>query len=650
MPRLLPAALAVLTTACAARAPVADEARPLEDYLAERTAARVLPYPLDLPPEFQAAVAASTRTLSGAPGAAYWVNRASYAIDARVLPETPRVEGGVRIAYTNHSPDALAELHVDLTQNFHAPGVVRHEPAEVTGGVALSNVALGGRQISAGVGPGTYVVNGTRMVLTPAAPVAPGATVELAMDFAYDVPQAGAGARMGYDKDDLIFLAYWYPQMAVYDDVVGWHTDPFTGTTEFYADHGRYDVTIEAPAPWVVNGTGSLENAADVLSPTVHERLVQAHGSDTTLAVYRPGSGVQPTGADPGSPVLWRFTAEDVRDVAYSLSLEPNWDARRTSVGGGEYTLIQALWRDSAPLWSQVARYAAHAIRFFSEYLGLSYPWPHMTAVEGGSLMGGGMEYPMMTLMGDYNARGDSALYWVTAHELAHMWIPMIVSTDERRFSWFDEGTTTFNENQARKDFYPGIDHDLPDQDAYLAVARAGLEGPIMRRSAYHVPGPAYGTASYAKPGTVLAALSAVLGEETFERALRAFVDRWAWKHPYPWDFWHTFEDVSGRELDWFWRSWYHETWVLDQAVRSVTVADGQTHIEVEDLGRVPMPVHLVVTLADGRTVRREIPVDVWLAGAVRASITVPGTATRVEIDPERDLPDADRTNNVWRR
>src|SRR5690606_8522910 len=157
--------------------------------------------------------------------------------------------------------------------------------------------------------------------------------------------------------------------------------------------------------------------------------------------------------------------------------------------------------------------------------------------------------------MGDYNQAGDSALYYVTVHELAHMWIPMIVSNDERRYTWMDEGTTTFNEGAARMDFYPGRNHHLDDQEIYLRIAGSGFEGEIMRRSAYHYNPGAYGIASYQKPGSVLVALRAVLGEEVFMRAYREYFQRWKYRHPYPWDMWHTFEDVAGRDLDWFWRS-----------------------------------------------------------------------------------------------
>jgi hypothetical protein len=258
----------------------------------------------------------------------------------------------------------------------------------------------------------------------------------------------------------------------------------------------------------------------------------------------------------------------------------------------------------------------------------------------------------MMTLIGHYNQqRSDSNLYHVTAHELSHMWQPMIVSSDERRHAWIDEGAATFYENQASKDFFPGVNFELRDHASYFEVARSGQEAEIMRWS-YLQHFNAYGVASYEKPASLLAALRGVLGEETFLRAYRTFLSEWAYKHPYPWDLFNTFERVSGRNLDWFWRSWYYETWTLDQAVASVEQLPEGTRIVIDDRGLVPMPVHLTITRSDGEVIRREIPVETWLAGATTATITVPPGApvTRVEIDREHSFPDIDRSNNAWIR
>lgn len=621
---------------------------------------RPIPYPVTPPAEYQRAVTAGTRTAAGAPGPRYWQNRADYAIRARVIPDRKRLEGSETITYTNNSPNPLNTLHVDLTLNHHAPGVVRNEAAEVTGGVEISRVAVGGEALTQGGRNGPrYTINGTRMVVTPAAPVQPGTTVQIAIDFAYTVPQQGAGGRMGWSSDDLFFFAYWYPAMAVYDDVVGWHPDPFRGTAEFYADFGTYDVTIDAPAQWIVAATGTLQNAEQTLAPAILQRYRQGIASDQVVNVVTEADFGRVTPAGSNGIVSWRFRADSVRDHAFSVTRRSNWDATRTSVGDRDgdgrmdYTAIHAFWRPSAPRWRSAARYEQHSITFLSRYTGIPYPWPHMTAVEGEDIIGGGMEYPMMTLIGGYTKADDTALYGVTAHELAHMWVPMIVSVDERRYSWLDEGMTTFHEAQAMRDTFPATTPELSDRASYLGLARTGGEGEIMRRSDFHYNGAAYGVASYPKPSTNFVSLRALLGDEVFIRAWQTFLQRWAWKHPYPWDFFNTVEEVSGEDLDWFWRTWFYETWTLDQAVTSVTEGAGGATIIVEDRGLAPMPARLTITHEDGTTQGLEVPVETWLEGRRTATVTLPSSSSpiiRVEIDAENAFPDIDRDNNVWTR
>ncbi|MDX1624478.1 MAG: M1 family metallopeptidase [Gemmatimonadota bacterium] len=655
-----PRSLATLALAASIAGCAAAERRPAGEAAAPPPAERERqerPTFLEIePPEsFRRAIERDTRTTRGVPGADYWQQWADYALDARLDTDARRLDGTATIVYHNRSPDTLRVLNVNLLQNLHAPGAVRIRPAEVTGGVELKRVSVAGRPLEEDQrGPG-YRVRGTLMTIRPPAPVLPGERVTLEIDYGFDVPQRGAGGRMGYSEENLVFLAYWYPIMAVYDDVIGWHTDQFLSNAEFYAGFGSYDITLEAPAEWMIVSTGTLTNPNRTLSDSVRARLEAASRSDEVLPIVTSENfGELATMGEAGETLTWRFRADSVHDVAISATKESNWDAARSPVGDidrdglTDYALVNALYREAAERWEHVARYEQHAIAFFSDFTGVPYPWPHMTAVEGGGIIGGGMEFPMMTLMGDYTARGDSALYYVTAHELAHMWIPMIVSNDERRYAWMDEGLTTFAENVARTDFFPGRDHHEPDRQDYLEIAGDETEGEIVRWSDYHYPGAAYRVASYDKPATVMVALREVLGEETFMEAYRAFFDRWAFRHAYPWDLFNTFEDVSGRDLDWFWRSWFYETWTLDQAVVDVTVEGDTTRFVIEDRGRAVMPVPLAVECAGGETVRRTIPVDPWLEGRTRTSTTVDCRASRIEIDPGHAFPDVDRTNNVW--
>lgn len=619
---------------------------------------RPLPGPVTPSPAFLRAIERGSRSASGQPGPNYWQQYARYDLTARIDVAERRLEGAGRIVYFNRSPETLRQLFLELPLNVHAEGVVRNEPAEITGGVQLSYVAVDGQEAftpeQAPEGAPRYAVNGTRLVIFPQRALAPGDSVQLAFRWSLAIPKRGAGGRMGYDEN-LFFLAYWYPHVAVYDDVIGWFTDPFLSRAEFYHGFADYQLTLDAPAGWLAMATGLLENAEEVLAPNVLARMRQAYASDTPVRIAEPTTDpVTQSGVE--GRLQWRFRATNVRDVAFSLVRQAYWEGARTPVGDRDgdgqtdYTWINTFWRPTAPRWANVTRYQQHAITFLSRLTGFPYPWPHMTAVEGGGIIGGGMEFPMMTLIGDYNAAGDSALYYVVAHELAHMWIPMIVSPNERRYSWMDEGSTTFAENHAREDFFPGTQPRLDEQDNYLMLARMGAEGEIMRWSDYHYSNFAFGVASYSKPAALLEALRGLLGETVFWQAYRTFIREWAFKHPYPYDLFHTFERVSGRDLSWFWYSWYYQTWTLDQAIAAVEPIENGVRITVEDRGLAPMPVYLSLTLTDGTQVRDTIAVDIWLEGRRRTTITVPTAApvVRVEIDPERWFPDLDRENNVW--
>lgn len=617
---------------------------------------RPIPYPLIPSPEFQAAIANGSRTTTGEPGPNYWQQWTDYQLHVKLIPETKRIEGRARIVHHNRATTPLPGLGFHLYQNVHAEGAIRNRTAEVTGGVELSRIAVAGVELAENI---AYQVQGTILLVRLPEPLLPGDSVTVEIEWSFTVPQTGLG-RMGWSRDNVFFIAYWYPQVAVFDDVVGWQMDPYLGNAEFYAGYGSYELTVEAPSGWIVMGSGKLVNREEVLPTHILQRLATAEGSDRVVAVVTEDDVRSNQATLPGTDgmLTWRFQADTLRDVAFTATRSSRWDAVRTPVGDRdgngttEYARVDAFYRTSAPRWTQAARYAQHSIDFLSRFTGFPYPWPHMSAVEGGDIIGGGMEFPMMTLIGHYNDRSDSALYYVTAHELAHMWVPMIVGVDERRHAWMDEGTTTFNENQARMEFFPGVNHNLDDREGYLQVARMGLEGEMMRWTDYHYSDPARSTASYSKPASILVALRGLIGEEAFTRGYHKYIADWAYKHPKPLDFFNAMATAAGEDLDWFWRTWYYETWTLDQAISSVTETDSGTQIVVEDLGLAPMPVRLTLTLASGEQVHEEITVDPWLQGRRVASITVPtpSPVVRVEIDAAGMFPDADRSNNVWVR
>ena len=624
---------------------------------------RPVPGPVVPPPPFRQALAQGTRNADGSPGASYWQQRSTYLVDVRLDPETALLTGRETIRYENHSPQPLRVLVLNLYQNLHAPGTVRNEAQEVTGGVAIKSVEVDGQPVpAAGGAPGGpgYQVKATLMPIILSRPLAPGGSAEIEVEWEVTVPESGAG-RMGHDGE-MYFVAYWFPKMAVFDDLRGWDAEPYLGASEFYDGFGDYEVAITVPAGWTVMGTGALQNPREVYTEETLGRLQRAASSDEVVHVAtradREGGSV--TLAPPSGELTYRFRAESVRDFAWTASNVQLWDATSAVVpdrdgdGDEDRVAIHAFWReDRAPLWAEQALYGKHSIEHHSRATGLAYPWPHMTSVEGDGIIGGGMEFPMLTLIGSYRGRAGEDLYYVTSHELGHMWIPMIVGTNERRHAWMDEGSTTFLENLSRTERFPGSQPHAAEREGYFQVARAELEGALMRHGDYYEPGPGYGIASYAKPASLLYTLRALLGEETFERAYRTFIGEWAHKHPTPWDFFNTFERFAERDLDWFWQSFYYETWRLDHAVIGVGRGENGPIVVVEDQGFAVMPATVIIETTQGGTVEREIPVTEWLSGKTRVEIALPasvGEITGVRLGPGLSFLDVEPSDNLWAR
>jgi len=628
--------------------------------------ARPRPYPVAESPAFRRAVERGTRTRTGRPGPRYWTQYAHYALSARLDPATRRLTGTGTVRYRNRSPDTLATVAVYLHPNLFAPGAPRTDPVPATGGMELTRVAAQGRALREvgaldEAGTPAYAVSGTVATLRLPRPIAPGDSADFEFAWSYVVPPDGA-PRTGTDGETW-FIAYWYPQIAVYDDVDGWFTDPYLGRAEFYMGYADYDVSVTVPQGWLVGATGTLRNAAEVLTPQTLARLDSARrgaGVVHVVAAADRGAG-RATRTSPDRRLTWRFQASGVRDFAWGTSDRYLWDAAAavagdaTGDGRPDTVAVHAFYRPEkvAWAWDRSAVYTRHSVEFLSRYL-WPYPYPQMTSMDG-VVSCSGMEYPMMSCIG--GQRDTISLYSVTAHETAHMWFPMSVGSNERRFTWQDEGLTRFNQAQAVREFFHGPDPERNVRARYLELARMGGrethegEAELMRHGDLFPTQLAFSFGSYDKTATALRSLRALLGEEVFVRALREYGRRWTGRHPQPYDLWNTFEDVAGRDLDWFWRTWWYETWTLDQAVAGVRVAGADTEITVADLGMAPMPARLVVTRADGSTERVEVPVEVWLGGARSQVVrvrSVPAVA-RVEIDPEEGFPDIDRTNNVWR-
>lgn len=618
---------------------------------------RPIPYPVFPTPQFEEALHNGTRTASGLPGENYWTNYAIYDINVALSPVSRLLRGESTVTYTNNSPNVLHEVWVHLRQNLHKAGAVRNRPQQLTGGVQLAKVSVNDewlveRRQNELYDMAGYAINGTLLRIALPEPLASGGNVTMDFAWSFEVPEAGA-PRMGQDGE-VFYLGYWYPQVAVYDDVNGWKADQYMGNGEFYMGYGDYSVAITVPEGWVVGATGDLMNAEEVLSEQSQERLAQASQTREVVQIVRDDerqAGISTQRSRTGT-LTWRFEAANVRDFAFGTSDQYLWQATSANVGDrdgdgqDDRSLIHGFYRPEGRAWHRVAEFGQFSVEFMSKKF-MPYPYPHMTVVEG--IIGGGMEFPMITLIGG-QTRSPQSLFGTTFHEIGHMWFPMIVGQDEKQYTWMDEGLTSFNSNDAKTEFW-GEDA-WASYGSYYTIAGTGREVELMRHGDQYPYGTsARGIAGYSKPAVMLHALRGIVGEDLFWQAFRTYGERWAYKHPQPYDLFNTFEEVIGKDLDWFWTSMVYETWTLDQGIKSVESTNEGVVITVEDLGLTPMPVSIRVTYADGAVAEDWIPVETWLDDKREAELRfAAGTVTRVEIDPARFLPDVERENNVWEK
>ena len=591
------------------------------------------------------------RSASGAPGPDYWQQRADYLIHATLDTATQTIHGTERIHYVNHSPDPLAFVWVQIEQNIFAPNsityVLNQPPLHFAGGavfdftgkgfiggITIERFAAGGRRLK-------RTEYGTMMRVELSRPLAQRGAIDFDVTWRFPVPPYGGG-RMGRIGSRLYEIGQWYPRMVVYDDVHGWNPLPYIGAGEFYLEYGDYDVTLTLPAGFVLAATGTVVNPARVWTPTVRARLARARASAASVPIITKAEA-EANGAKrvPGTKT-WHLRAQQVRDVAWAASPDFRWDA-----SGWNGILIQTLYRPGATPWEEANKMAWFTIKHFSETWGM-YPWPQATTVEG---LVEGMEYPMLTFVPSIEKREDQ--FWVLTHEFGHEWFPMMVGSDERRYPWMDEGFNTFIDYGSAEGYFRGTAYGDTVRRELLSAAQIsavpGNEQPLIDKP---VEQRDLAWAAYQKPALMLTVLrDAVLGKDTFERALREYVARWKFKHPQPVDFFRTFENVAGRDLDWFWREWVYTTARLDQAVDSVRIAGDTTLISLSNRGQMVLPVTLELRFADGTSETRTYPIELWnLGNKATARVGTAKPVVSVEVDPKQIYPDVDRANNRWPR
>jgi hypothetical protein len=590
----LPARLAALslllcvTASALAAAPFDDKFRQLDE---------LLPTP------------GATRTASGAPGHAYWQQRADYKLRATLDEANRSISGAGTVTYHNNSPDTLSYLWVQLDQNMFRGdsdnrkiSTIPSRQAWASGSSPETGVQFdaarflfasrafdGGINVANVKGPDgralKYVINKTMMRIDLPQPMKPGSRFSFSMEWTFKVPEMKVlGRRMGYerfdkeDKNDLFEIAQWFPRMAAYYDMAGWQNKQYVGDGEFTLEFGDYDVQLTVPADHIVASTGVLQNADAVLTPVQRERLKQARTATKPVVIVTQAEAEAAEKARSSASKTWHFKASNVRDFAFASSRKFIWDAQGFKKGATDVMAMSYYPKEGNPLWERYSTQAIiHTIDQYNKY-SLDYPYPTAISVNGPV---GGMEYPMISFNGPrpakdkktgeltYSKRTKYGLISVIIHEVGHNYFPMIVNSDERQWTWMDEGLNTFMEFLAEQAWEENYPDTRGEPRAIVAYMKSRNQVPIMTNSESVLQ---RGNNAYAKPATALNILrETVLGRELFDFAFREYAQRWKFKRPTPADFFRTMEDASGTDLDWFWRGWFYTTDAVDVSVDGIS-------------------------------------------------------------------------------
>lgn len=598
------------------------------------------------------------RSASGKPGHNYWQNRADYNLNITLNDQTNELTGSSEIIYTNNSYDSLEFLWLQLDQNLFSkdsrgssliPNTgSRYGDTSSTfdGGYKIKSVTVDGKSVK-------YSVYDTRMQIDLAKALkAKGGKAKIRVEYSYNVPNEGAD-RTGVietKNGDIYTIAQWFPRMAVYDDIHGWNTLPYLGPGEFYLEYGDVTATITAPAHHYVVGSGELLNPKEVYSSEQLKRWDKAKNSNQTV-IIRSAAEVEADSRTSSQNKTWKFKIKNTRDFAWASSSSFILDAAQINLPSGKKSLAISAYpveSDGQHAWARSTEYTKASIEHYSQQWS-EYPYPTAINVAGNE---GGMEYPGIVFC-HMNSKGEG-LWGVTDHEFGHIWFPMIVGSNERVHGWMDEGFNTFINDISTKNFNQGEYFRAQSLQRMAPIFNNDNLEPVTTQPD-NMRERNIGSLLYYKPGAGLKLLREnIIGEERFDKALKTYIDYWAYKHPTPEDFFRTIENVSGEELSWFWRGWFINKWKIDQAVKEVKYKNGDykngINITVENIGQLPMPTTVQINFVDGTSEEVKLPIEVWKRNT-EWNFHVPTIkeVSKVTVDPRGAYPDADVSNNSFK-
>jgi len=591
-----------------------------------------------------------TRSLSGVPGLNYWQNNARYQINVELNVADNLLVGEEKVTYFNNSPDTLKRLVIRLYPNIYKEGNPRQWPIGdgVNEGMVIKSLSINDDSIDWNNRKIAYMFSTNLSIFLPE-PLAPGDSLEMKASWHYEV--SDITIRTGKYGKDTWFIAYWYPQIAVYDDINGWDMIEYLGAVEFYNDFNEYDVHISTPPGYVVWATGELVNEHDMFSDYVLKNLMTARVSSKITRIFsaedfkKSRKIIRHDGINAFHTNTWHFAAAHVPDFTFAVRRNVNWDGSSLVVdkGTNRRVFVDAVYADSARTYQNAAKWARASVAYMSTELpGFAFPYDHMTTVSN-DRMGGGMESPMMANNGDPSDSTDAAL--TIFHEISHTYFPFFMGTNERKYAWMDEGWAAFLTMMFGQQDFPGDPDRKRFVERFEGVNGSEKEATLMTLSYNLGDYDSYRVHAYVRSALAYYFLRNTLGDSTFKVALHTYMERWQGKHPIPYDFFNSFNDATGADLSWFFIPWFFDRSYADLGIKKIT---NNNIVVVQNYGGLPLPVVVTCEFADGTTEIVNKRTSVWGSGerAVALQVDKNKMIKKVVLGSEL-IPDIDNTNNV---
>lgn len=586
-----------------------------------------------------------TRSRTGEPGTNYWQNRGEYSINITATPPDRMIKGSEDITYSNNSPDTLNYLVFKFFLNRHKPGAARNYGAsqeDMTSGMHVDSLSVNGISQSWRTSSRPSTIQ--RLRLTEG--LAPGESVQIHFNWHYEISLTSG--REGMIDSTTYFLAYFYPRVSVLDDYMGWDTIEFTGSQEFYSDFNDYTVIVTVPKNYVVWGTGTLKNPDEVLQNNIAQRFNKSLSSDeiSTIASFEEMTSGKVTAQSDLN--TWSFEATNIPDMAFGISDHFVWDASSVVVDDetNRRASVQAAYNDTSADYHQMVGFGRQILNWFSnDWPGIAYPYEKTSIFQGYA----GMEYPMMANDETY---GDPAFsQFVAAHEIAHTYFPFYMGVNETRYAFMDEGwAATFELLINRHNMGVETADKLFRQfriNRWIHTPSTASDMPIITPADMVSRG--YGNNAYGKPALGYLAIKDMLGDELFKTTLHGYMERWNGKHPSPWDFFYSFNDLSGQDLNWFWKPWYFENSYIDLALTNVKKSRKKYTLSIQNIGGMPAPVDVEITYADGSTEIKHQTSSIWKENQQKTTVEIKTKKTITSIKLNGGIwMDADLSNNSW--